>query len=249
MKRAIRWFGIAIGILLLFFAVISVLGTLFVFQVPITLAFGWIAFLARVLPKMQPSLSGAVVAGVLAAVVVCLGQWLAGSFYNRPETAEAGGRRWPLRWTLLGLGGLVLVFGLTIASAGIIHQTGWLASSKQSWIESSWDTPRFRLGQLCSRINAVSDKPFADAAQTLWTTGRIARVAEEYRILLVEGPDGTLVDIVAIPHALDPGTGRLLACRNGDYPASALPVVLDAVRSGRLPSKDLQPPEGTRATP
>ena len=144
MKRAIRWIGIA-GLIFVLLLITGGLGMVFVFEVPITLAFGWIAFLGRVLPQMQPSLSGIVVAGVLAAAVLYLGQWLAGSFYNRPPTTEAAGRRWPLRWTLLGLGGLVLVFCLTIASAGIIHQVGWLASSEQRLIQSSWDTPAFHL--------------------------------------------------------------------------------------------------------
>lgn len=141
MKRAIRWIGIAIGLIFALLLITGGLGMAFVFEVPITLAFGWITFLGRVLPQMQPSLSGIAVAGILAAAVVCLGQWLAGSFYNRPTTTEAAGRRWPLHWTFLGLAGLVLVFCLTIASAGIIHQVGWLASSEQRLIQSSWDTP------------------------------------------------------------------------------------------------------------
>src|SRR5205085_7415789 len=86
---------------------------------------GWVFFLGRVLPRIDPDPAEVVVAVVcLAGVTVgchLFGRWLYPAF--RP------GEAWRWRWTLRVVGTVVLTFVAGTAAVGIVHQTGWLLAS------------------------------------------------------------------------------------------------------------------------
>jgi prepilin-type processing-associated H-X9-DG protein len=106
----------------------------------IALGFGWVWYLARVLPQV-----GVAWGGVITAAL-CLALFLAGLhtflvwLYDQVGAAADPGdpavRRWRPRWTLaLGVL-LVLIFVAGLSAAGIAHQVGWLLTSEEPLVQS-----------------------------------------------------------------------------------------------------------------
>ena len=87
-------------------------------------AFGWLAYLIRVVPDIQvPPGSIAVAVGCLALILLLghtTGRWLWNAI--KPDAAPA----WRWKFTLCGVVGLVLLFACGMAATGAAHQIGWL---------------------------------------------------------------------------------------------------------------------------
>ena len=100
------------------------IGMTFLFQVPVYLAFGWVPYLARVVPKLNPDQ-----ATVATAVACLLGVVVGGHAFFRWLYANTSPepRRWPWRWTFQLAGLVVVMFVAGIAVTGVVHQTTWLA--------------------------------------------------------------------------------------------------------------------------
>jgi hypothetical protein len=106
------------------------------------LAAGWAFYLYRVLPQVRVSLPG-VVTAVLCLAVLAVGlhwflRWL---HQQRPGPKEVGAPArppWPARWTGAILGLVVMMFAAGISVVGISHQTGWLFTSTEPIVESSF---------------------------------------------------------------------------------------------------------------
>jgi hypothetical protein len=103
------------------------------------IAFGWLAFIRRVFPRVTPTRSGLVMAAVcLGALAVGLHGFF-GWFYRnvgRPQGSQgAGTRRWRERWTASILGVVLLMFVAGIAAAGVAHQVVWLVGERDQWTE------------------------------------------------------------------------------------------------------------------
>ncbi len=125
------------------FVFLAMTGMLFLGEIPVVLIFGWIQFLGKVLPHIQPSLA-IMLEGIGAILVLMVGthlflRWL---FTNlrQPEDGLSDRRQWKLRWTATGLMIFVLMFITSISMTGLIHQTGWLAH--EPWLESSFASGR-----------------------------------------------------------------------------------------------------------
>ena len=121
--------GVAVGLVIPALC-LGGMGLVFIFEAPFTLAFGWVKYLGRVVPRLNPD-----PATVATAVACLLGvtfgghaflRWLYAATGPRPEP-----RRWPWKWTLLLVGLVVLMFVSGIAVTGIAHQTGWLLRSPE----------------------------------------------------------------------------------------------------------------------
>jgi hypothetical protein len=106
-------------------------------EVPFLLTFGWVRYLARVVPRLNPD-----PAAVATGVACLLGITLGGHAFLRWLYAATGPqeqrRRWPWKWTLKLVGLVVLMFVSGIAVTGIAHQTGWLIRSPEPLFESSF---------------------------------------------------------------------------------------------------------------
>lgn len=98
------------------------------FELPAILAFGWVRYLGRVLPLVNPD-PWAVGTAVVCLAAFTLGthaflKWLYAATFPEP-------RRWERRWTGLLVGLIVLTFTAGIAFVGIIHQTAWIVRSPE----------------------------------------------------------------------------------------------------------------------
>lgn len=107
-------------------------GLLFVFEVPFFLAFGWIPYLATVLPRVRPNPAGI----AFLALTLPLAAWLAHGLCR--WLYDGAGRRWRWKWTALGFAAVMLMFVAGIAATGVVHQAGWLIGSREPLTISSW---------------------------------------------------------------------------------------------------------------
>jgi prepilin-type processing-associated H-X9-DG protein len=128
------------------------LGMVFPLQLGLYLAFGWVIFLAKVLPQVQVAWSG------VALAVICLGafavgvHWFLGWMFAqiRPE------RRWKLRWTASLVGVIVVMFVAGLATAGMAHQAGWLLTAKDSLTSESWPSTAARRAQSMNNLKQMA---------------------------------------------------------------------------------------------
>ena len=111
-------------------------------EVGTDLAFGWIAFLARVVPDLEVRWDGVAVFGIglvgLTIVGHCLLRWLS---REMGKGTEHSWRPWRIRWTVTLVGFVILMFTAGIAMIGAIHQMVWLFRSDEPLFGQ--DLPRF----------------------------------------------------------------------------------------------------------
>jgi len=137
MSKALRIAGWVVGLLIVL-PCIGSFGATWVLVLPVQLAVGWAMFLFRVLPEVsvRPAavLEAVLVLAALGGGLHLFMRWL----WPQLRTQEQGGSQpWPARWSVSILSLLVLLFLATMATVGIGHQVGWLASSREPLLERS----------------------------------------------------------------------------------------------------------------
>jgi len=100
------------------------------------LAFGWVSYLVRVVPKVTISGDG-VFTGVFCLILFTVGLHLFLRWFHREIQTTAGSpnhgsRRWSPRWTASLVSIVVLMFVTGISAAVVMHQVGWLLASRRS---------------------------------------------------------------------------------------------------------------------
>ncbi len=127
--RAVKLFFSVLGVL---FVVAFLLGNglVFLFEVPLVLSLGWIPYLQRTVQEVQVAPGALAEAGVVLAVLV-VGVHHFATWWAREREAT-----WGMGRTLGLVTAVVLMFAVSIASAGVAHQVAWLAGD--DLLESSW---------------------------------------------------------------------------------------------------------------
>ena len=122
-KRVVKWL---LGGLM----IIPILGMLpmgidFLIEFPLRLLFGWISFLYESLPLVKLQLE-MILSSVAALIIASFGL----HFSARSLCAKVSGGKqtWSPRSSLAVVVVLLLLFSVTLAGAGIVHQVGWLRS-------------------------------------------------------------------------------------------------------------------------
>ncbi|MFY0562944.1 hypothetical protein ACN28E_03785 [Archangium lansingense] len=194
MKKVMKVIGWVLGALfgMSFFIC---MGQEWVLQAAWTLVVGWCGFLLGVLPQVTFRW-GAIAETVLVGAVLGVGTHL---FLRRlwrqlrPEDV----RPWPVRWSVSLVALLVLLFCATMATVGIGHHVGWLASGEAPLAESSW---RYSLTHLewdneglCRKAEELSRSGVPDAriAQVLLRGDLVTRSeAERMHVVPWRGAGG-----------------------------------------------------------
>jgi hypothetical protein len=107
------------------------------------LGFAWVIYLVRVLPQVTPNVP-AILSGIvcLASLVVGLHyslRWLSTRIRTARTELATPARDWPWRWTLAGVGAVVLMFVAGTAAVGVTQQTTWLVRSPEPlWVRGSF---------------------------------------------------------------------------------------------------------------
>lgn len=100
------------------------------------LAFGWVSYLARVVPRVTISWEG-VFTGCFCLILFTVGlhlflRWFHGEIQNTVRSPDHGSKRWSPRWTASLVSIVVLMFATGISAAVVVHQAGWLLASRRS---------------------------------------------------------------------------------------------------------------------
>ncbi|CAN5477529.1 hypothetical protein BH11PLA2_BH11PLA2_17180 [soil metagenome] len=137
------------GLLLAMIAVAAVV--LLTVDGALMIVYGWVPFLARVIPQVTVDLPSAIV-GVTAFTLFLAGVHLTGRRI-RPQT-------WKLRWTVAAVLGVVILFASGISFVGMIHQVAWLSTSEEPIVQQTVvrrQYPVNSLRQMGWAIQTVSD--------------------------------------------------------------------------------------------
>lgn len=124
---------------------------------------GWISFLGRVLPQVQPD-GASVGLGVLSFLLFAVGlHWFLSWFYaatfscrnpsapGENSTDAIHPPRWFARWTLCIVAIVVMMFVAGISLVGITHQVAWLATAKEPLVRNSFAESLKRMKEIHSR--------------------------------------------------------------------------------------------------
>lgn len=182
-------------------------GCFLIIDVPLTLAVGWVAFLARVLPRVQLS-AWAIATFLVAGLGVALlghrfASWLHRSRRREESAATPIAGAWRWRWTFTGVALLVLTFANGIAAVGAFHQAVWFAESRPL-VESTMDL--YRDTDRATEFCAVGWSAAAGAAldperamEAIWSSERFVRVSERWNALPRVDVNGKLQAILILP--------------------------------------------------
>lgn len=180
-----------IALSVLFF--LAATGMVFVLSVPLTLVFGWIVYLMRVVGEVHFNGAEISVAALLLSVFgfgLHFGlRWLYRSLRPVVDPAAPG---WQPRWTASVVGLVCLLFAASIATVGTIHQLGWIFTSNEPLLQSSWSTPRFRAGRLCGTIEG-SELSAPELRRALWRDPELRRRSKGLHVLVREQANGSVL--------------------------------------------------------
>lgn len=132
---------ITIGLAIALFAAgvaLYIYGIQYPLQIVLTILFGWIRFLARVIPEMTLDISATITVIVCLLLITVAMQRLCSWLYRHNQKPDGNGeappRRWRWRWTFALVAVIVLMFIAGTSAIGITHQTGWLITSPEPLI-------------------------------------------------------------------------------------------------------------------
>jgi hypothetical protein len=246
----VNWGKVVNGGVAVIFAVffLTCSGQVWLIQVPWMLVAGWSAFIGRVFPEVTFRW-GAIAETVLVAGMLGVGTHL---FLRRlwrqlrPETAEAS--PWQVRWSVSLVALLVLLFSATMATVGIGHQVGWLASGRTRLVESSWRMSAFMLSRdntaVCGEALRLSKQgvPDAEVAGRLLRSSEDREEAEQMHVVPRRGPGGEPGFLVFPRDPLARETSGGVRCGGGleretPFQAAELPKLLSEARvaTGTVP--------------
>lgn len=126
------------------------------------LAFGWIGFLSRVLPDVTIRWDGLVIfLGGLAAAAILAHFLLSGLFRELKSRMPVTQARWRVRWTIVLLSSVILMFAAGISMVGITHQAAWLLKANEPMfgrsLNVSWTDSKSNLRSLGWGVVNTSD--------------------------------------------------------------------------------------------
>ena len=98
-----------------------------------TLLFGWVGYLLRELPGVNPDLK-TVAVSIAAIMAFAVGvHWLGRAFANR----KPDGPRWTIRGTIAATALIFVMFMSAVSIVGVVHMSLWLATSPEPMLVPS----------------------------------------------------------------------------------------------------------------
>ena len=162
--------GHSIGLVTIILASLLVYGSFvseeFTDSVVWNIGFGWILFARRVLPQVHVRWDGiAFFLFYFVLAMIAAHSFLGWVYRSVTASKSMPAIAWRLRWTVAILLVVLMIFGIGLSFAGVVHQVGWIATSPSPWFVSKIQSPEDQLlsGYDPSRIE---DGPFRES----WTT-------------------------------------------------------------------------------
>jgi hypothetical protein len=157
-----KWVSLVVIALVALFLV-SMVGTVFVVEVPFLVVFGWAGFLRDVVPQVRVSLPAlATAALVLLAAGVGVHRVLA--WWWRETRKDA----WRPRWSALVMLAVLVLFVSGMSVLGVGHHVGWLWNNPGPTLQSSWTAylASRRTGSLCAQLRRQEGPAWTRATLT-----------------------------------------------------------------------------------
>lgn len=137
MRRGITLIEVIVVLLLIFLLGALSAQPMFIFTGLYHLLAGWLYYLFRTLPEVQPRWSAILTFLVaILALLYLLHSFLRWLSKNPTDTAAPATWRWS--WTIKCLALVLLAFAAGICTVGMVHQVGWLASSKELVVKETY---------------------------------------------------------------------------------------------------------------
>lgn len=205
------WLLLAILVLIVLYIVSAGWGMRAMMEPVWVLMSGWVRFVRRTGSAIRWNwdLIGMSVGATVGILVLV--QKLVGEIFNRVAVARGLSCRWCWKWTWSGFIGLLVLFLVGMAGAGIVHQVGWLLSANESLMEPKnlkWQD-HANMKQLELEIRIMLEDSGGDLAKarlepggSLYQASTSRPSLQAYHVLLVQNPDEKIV-------------GRLIFPRNG----------------------------------
>lgn len=96
-------------------------------EIPFYIAFGWIGFITRTIPKISVNIDMILFAGLCLLIVLVIGHqftlWLVSSITSK--------FKWTWKWTFVAVIGVCLPMLVGMSVVGLVHQIGWISSSTE----------------------------------------------------------------------------------------------------------------------
>jgi len=182
-----------------------------------TLAFGWLQFPRRTLPHISWNWDLVGMSLVATALILILSNWLFGRFTRTFNVAQTKEWKWEWRWTFCVFASVMLLFLVGMAVGGAAHQIGWLASSRQPWLErKGW---RAEAINEMRQLDGAFQQALLESSEDLERTRRelhdphckyLERQAGEipmiqkYHFLLILNGTNQVVGAILFPRNLEP---------------------------------------------
>ena len=114
-------------------------------ELVVYLAIGWIPFLGRVGPQIEPDW-GTVAIGCIALAVFAFGlhfflRWLYAALPAKTAAAASPASQsatWRFRWTVSAVAIIVMLFVAGISMVGITHELAWMATAEEPLVRSGF---------------------------------------------------------------------------------------------------------------
>lgn len=120
-------------------------------EIAASLAFGWIAFLARVGPHLDVRWDGVAVLGLGLVAITLISHYLLRWFARESgRSGEAVPPAWRIRWTVVLVSFVIVMFAAGISITGAAHQLVWLLRSDEPLFGK--DLPRSQRGTSAERL-------------------------------------------------------------------------------------------------
>jgi hypothetical protein len=149
-----RSFKIVLGTLLALFILVVLPGLApWLMDVVFRLVFGCVNHAITVLPKVTVNGSGVGMFALCVAITAVIGHRFCGWLWTGTGHVDP----WRPRWTVAGLGVIVLMFGAGMAFTAVAHQTGWILRAKEPLLTSGVSNDRNAAASLKSILSAQAD--------------------------------------------------------------------------------------------
>jgi prepilin-type processing-associated H-X9-DG protein len=133
------------------------------------LAFGWLAYPARVLPRVTIGWDG-VSTGIVCLALFTVGLhrtlvWLCREVQMTGGAPAKDRRSWSPRWTAALVALTVVMFVAGISAAAVVHQAGWLIAARRSLVEektrlrNEWGSSIDHLTEIGNAATILMDSP------------------------------------------------------------------------------------------